>query len=226
MTPDLTLLFDLDGTLVVADHLHHLAFQSVFAELGQQLDFETYKARVMGGVNDAIMRDFFPDLPVSRHREIADRKEALFRASATALAPAPGTVALLDWADANGVGMAVVTNAPRANAALMLAGAGIGDRIRTVVVADELAHGKPHPLPYLRGLEALGGRADRAVAFEDSRAGIEAARGAGIFTFGLRTGLSREALHAAGANAVIADFTAPELWAHLEACLGRPSTAR
>ena len=215
MMSDLSLLFDLDGTLVVADHVHHLAFQSVFAEFGIGLDFDEYKARVMGGANDAIMRDFFPDLPVSRHREIADRKEALFRASVTALEPAPGTVALLDWADANGVGMAVVTNAPRANAELMLAGAGIGDRIRTVVVANELAHGKPHPLPYLTALERLGGRADRAVAFEDSKAGIEAGRAAGIYTFGLSTGLGAEALLAAGANEVIADFTAGALWTHL-----------
>ena len=124
-------------------------------------------------------------------------------------------MALLDWADANGVGMAVVTNAPRANAELMLAGAGIGDRIRTVVVANELAHGKPHPLPYLTALERLGGRADRAVAFEDSKAGIEAARAAGIYTFGLSTGLGAEALLAAGANEVIADFTAAALWTHL-----------
>ena len=216
MKSDLSLLFDLDGTLVVADHLHHLAFRSVFAEFGIALDFDTYKARVMGRVNDAIMQDFLPDLPVSRHREIAFRKEEMFRASATTLEPAPGTVALLDWADAHGVGLAVVTNAPRANAELMLAGAGLGGRFRTVVVADELAHGKPHPEPYLKGLEALGGHAAKAVAFEDSMAGIQAARAAGVFTFGLRTGLDAESLRAAGANEVIDDFKAPALWAHLK----------
>ncbi len=214
---DLSLLFDLDGTLVIADHLHHAAFQAVLAEHGLSLTFDEYKTRVMGVANDAIMRDFFPGLPISRHRELANRKETLFRESATALEPAPGTVALLDWADSNGVGLAVVTNAPRANAELMLAGAGIGGRIRTLVVADELAHGKPHPLPYETGLRLLGGRAERAVAFEDSRAGIAAARAAGIFTFGLRTGLDADALTRAGANAVIDDFTAPALWAHLGA---------
>lgn len=221
MPSDFCLLFDLDGTLVVADHLHHAAFRAVLAEHGQALSFAEYKTRVMGVANDAIMRDFFPDLPVRRHRELADRKEALFRASATALAPAPGTAALLDWADAHGVAMAVVTNAPRANAELMLAGAGIGGRFPVVVVADELAHGKPHPLPYQTALRLLGGHAGRAAAFEDSRAGIAAARAAGIFTFGLSTGLDAAALTEAGADVVIADFTSPALHAHLADRAGR-----
>ncbi len=216
MRPDLCLLFDLDGTLVVADHLHHAAFQVVLGEFGQSLSFDEFKTRIMGLANDAIMRDFFPDLPVSRHRELAARKEALFRASATSLEPAPGTAALLDWADRHEVGMAVVTNAPRANAELMLAGAGLAGRIPTVVVADELAHGKPHPLPYLTALALLGGTAARAVAFEDSRAGIASARAAGIHTFGLRTGLSADALRDAGADEVIDDFTASALWTELE----------
>jgi beta-phosphoglucomutase-like phosphatase (HAD superfamily) len=84
-----------------------------------------------------------------------------------------------------------------------------------LVIGDELAAGKPDPLPYLTGLQRLGGEAARAVAFEDSLSGIRAASAAGIFTFGMRTALEDDALRGAGASAVIADFSDPALHAHL-----------
>ena len=205
----LALLFDLDGTLVVADHLHHRAFAAILAPFGRTLSFEEYRERIMGAANERIMRALFPDLPLERHRALAEEKERIFRESATSLEPAPGAVELLDWAAREGAGVAVVTNAPRANAELMLAGAGIADRIPLLVIADELARGKPDPLPYLTAMERLGGE---PIAFEDSRAGIAAARAAGIFTFGMRTGLTAAELLGAGADAVVDDFRAEAVW--------------
>ena len=57
----------------------------------------------------------------------------------------------------------VVTNAPRANALMMLGALGIGDRFRGMIIGDEMANPKPHPEPYLVGLERLGARTDHAV---------------------------------------------------------------
>jgi beta-phosphoglucomutase len=119
----------------------------------------------------------------------------------------------------HGVPYGVVTNAPRANAELMLTGLGLATRFPVLVIGDELAHGKPHPLPYLTGLERLGAAPERALAFEDSLSGIRAAAAAGIHTFGIRTALSDAALLGAGAAAVIDDFTDAALWALLEARL-------
>ena len=60
---------------------------------------------------------------ISSTAALADRKEELFRGLAGRMTPAPGLPALLDLGYANGVRMAVVTNAPRANAELMLGAA-------------------------------------------------------------------------------------------------------
>jgi beta-phosphoglucomutase-like phosphatase (HAD superfamily) len=110
----------------------------------------------------------------------------------------------------------VVTNAPRANAAMMLKGLNLAERFDALVIGDELAHGKPHPLPYLTALEKLGGDATRAIAFEDSLSGIRAASSAGVHTVGLLTSLPEAALRDAGAAAVIADFRDRALWQWLE----------
>lgn len=216
MQLDFSLLFDLDGTLVDTDALHFGAFQVLLGERGRSITIETYQSRIMGATNDAIMRELFSDVPESHHQELAARKEALFRASVTDLQPTAGALEVFEWARSRGVGIAVVTNAPRANAELMLNGLGLADRIDTLVIGEELPRGKPDPLPYATGLQRLGGNAERALAFEDSLSGIRAASAAGIYTFGMRTGLPAQALYDAGANDIIDDFTAASLWRMLD----------
>jgi len=215
----LVLLFDLDGTLVDTDHLHVGAFSTLLAESGRTLSLHDYRTRVMGAPNDAIMTFLFPDHPPEVLPEIMERKEALVRAAMGTLTPTPGLPELLAWAAAREVPCGVVTNAPRANAELMLAGLGLAGRFPVLVIGDELPRAKPDPLPYLTGLQRLGGEAARAIAFEDSLSGIRAASAAGIFTFGMRTALDDATLRAAGAASVIADFTDPALHGHLATML-------
>jgi phosphoglycolate phosphatase len=80
-----------------------------------------------------------------------------------------------------------------------------------VVIGAELAHGKPHPLPYLEGLRLVGGRAEHAVAFEDSRAGMAAAKAAGIATVGIMTGLDEQQMEEAGVSLSVHDFADPRV---------------
>jgi beta-phosphoglucomutase len=211
------LLFDLDGTLCDTDRLHFSAYLTLLADFGRSITLEHYKARIMGAPNDAIMCEMFPDLDVARHRELADRKETLFReAAVTALEPTRGVTALLDWADARNIAVAVVTNAPRANAELMLKGLGLDRRIATLVLGEELERAKPDPLPYATALQRFGATAERSLAFEDSLPGIRSASGAGVPTYGIRTGHPDAALLAAGAVGAIDDFTDAGLWQRLE----------
>jgi len=219
MTNGRALLFDLDGTLTDTDHLHFEAYRILLRDFDRAITLDHYKTRIMGQSNDTIMREMFPELSVARHGALADRKEELFRAQLDTLTPTPGAVAVLDWADAHDVPYAVVTNAPRANAEMMLRGLGLDRRIPTVVLGDELERGKPDPLPYRTGLARLGAAPERALAFEDSIPGIRSAKDAGIATYGLRTGHPDAALLSAGAVAAISDFTDAGLWQRLEALL-------
>jgi beta-phosphoglucomutase len=173
----------------------------------------------MGHPNDEIMREMFPDETPDRRITLSDRKEQLFRDQLETLTPTPGVLKLLDWADAHGVPYAVVTNAPRANAEMMLHGLGLDRRMTELVIGDELERAKPDPLPYRTGLQRLGATADRALAFEDSLPGIRAAHGAGIATYGIRTAHPDAALLGSGAVAAITDFTDAGLWQRLEALL-------
>lgn len=216
-----TLLFDLDGTLTDTDALHYEAYRILLAPLGKAVSHETYKARIMGAANEAIMAWLFPDDPIARHRALADEKERLFRTLATCMQPLPGLVDLLSWAEAQEIKTAVVTNAPRFNAEMMLGAIGLAGRFPVLVIGEEVARGKPDPLPYLTALDRLGAKAEAALAFEDSRSGVQAATAAGVETVGMTTGLDAATLRGVGAAGTIADFTDPWLLGKLKREFGR-----
>jgi HAD superfamily hydrolase (TIGR01509 family) len=206
------LLFDIDGTLADTDALHREAFIRVFGPRGHVVDDARFKTELQGFSNASIGERFLPDESPDSRAAILDEKEQIFRTLvAGQIKPVPGLMALLDQADAAGVPMVAVTNAPRLNAEMLLAGLGIMQRFTAIVIGDELPHGKPHPMPYLEGLRFAGAVAQASIAFEDSRSGIQSASAAGIATIGMRTSLSHDDLVAAGAVATAKAFDDPEL---------------
>ncbi|NBA96590.1 HAD family phosphatase [Pseudomonas sp. R5(2019)] len=210
------LLFDLDGTLTDTDRIHLLAMQQLLLEEGRVFTEDEFDQHVSGRANAELCRYLFPDRDVEHHQAFADRKEALFRALSPTLQPVQGLLRLLDFADSRQLGMAVVTNAPRANANHMLAALGLTGRFKSVLVAEELPRAKPDPLPYLTGLAHLQAQAHQALAFEDSIPGVRAASGAGIFTVGIATSQSHPVLIEAGAKLVVDDFNDERLWQLIE----------
>jgi HAD superfamily hydrolase (TIGR01509 family) len=205
------LLFDLDGTLVDTDALHLTAFQSVLAAHGIALTKAQYVEKIMGSSNALIGAAFLAHLsPADRDAAIA-AKEAAFRSMLGELKPVAGVMALLDYADAEGIRCAVVTNAPRANAAVVLKALGLAGRLPLQIIGGELARPKPDPLPYLTGLALTGADAAHSVAFEDSLSGLRAAVGAGVTVVGLTTTLDEATLIGEGAIIAAADFTDPRI---------------
>lgn len=56
------------------------------------------------------------------------------------------------------------------------------------VTSANVTHGKPHPEPYLRGLELAGVSADEALVFDNAPLGVKSGHAAGIYTVGVVTG--------------------------------------
>ena len=87
-----------------------------------------------------------------------------------------------------------------------------------MVTAFDVKHGKPHPEPYLMGLEKAGHlRPNQAVVIENAPLGIESAVAAGIFAIAINTGpLDDAVLARAGANIVLPSMEALyEVWDEL-----------
>ena len=215
------LIFDMDGTLVHSDPVHLEAFAEVLKPEGVAIDEEIYRSTIIGRTNEAIFASLLPHLPVEKHEAYADEKEATFRRMASNLKPLEGLLDLLDWAEGRGVKIALVTNAPRLNADHMLDVLGLAERFPVQITIEQVERGKPDPLPYLTALERLGLKPEEAIAFEDSPSGMRAAKAAGLFSFGVLTGLSADEMREIGADGAIMTFRDPALWEVLEHRVGR-----
>jgi HAD superfamily hydrolase (TIGR01509 family) len=165
----------------------------------------------MGYSNPLIGAAFLPHLTLPEREAAIEAKEAAYRELVGALAPVAGALALLDFAEAEGIPCAVVTNAPRVNADLVLAALNLIERLPIRVIGAELARAKPDPLPYLTGLERTGAQAAHSIAFEDSLSGLRAALDAGLAVVGMATTMDEARLLRAGATIAVDDFTDPRI---------------
>ncbi len=216
------LLFDLDGTLVETDSLHFMIWQDFLRDYGIDSDREFYQTHISGRLNPDIVADLLPQLDAEATADFIWRKEAEFRNRATALQPMPGLLPLLDWAQQQAIQIAVVSNAPRENVWFALKALKLETAFEQVILGDDLPKGKPDPLPYQEALRQLQVSPEQAVAFEDSPSGMRSAIGADIFTVGIASTHSPEALEQLGAQLVIPDFTDARLLSLLEQKLKRP----
>jgi HAD superfamily hydrolase (TIGR01509 family) len=103
------------------------------------------------------------------------------------------------------------TNAEPENVRFVLEKAGLENLFRVAVNGHQVARPKPYPDIYLKAAELLGVEPARCLVFEDSYAGIAAARAAGMKVVGLRT--THPELP--GTELEIDDFRAPELEVYL-----------
>lgn len=226
-------LFDLDGVITPTAEVHMRAWSEMFngfleaydgpGERSSYTDAD-YFAHVDGKPRYDGVRDFLasrgielpegtPDDPATAETVcgLGNRKNDAFNVvlERDGVAAYPGSVLLLDHLQGLGLPLGVVSSS--ANAAAVLAAAGLLDRFDTVVsgtVAHDLGlPGKPAPDTFRHAAEVLGSSPARAVVLEDAVSGVRAGRAG---AFGLVVGVDRGAgvdrLSEAGADIVVADL--------------------
>ena len=88
---------------------------------GVPIDDAFFRAHIAGRTNEDIFAALWPELSLDARKETWEEKEAEFRRrAASQLTRLPGLTDLLTWVNMRGVRKVAVTNAPRANAELML----------------------------------------------------------------------------------------------------------
>lgn len=188
------ILFDLDGTLVRSDCIHEDAFREVLADYGIcSFDYSVYAGRRTRDV----LTDVFRANGVAAPPDVVDvatrRKQDLARAR---LAAGPeltaGAREFVTTAASRGFRLAVATSASRAGVEAAISGAGLRSHFETIVSGDDVARAKPAPDVWVEALKRLGVGPSKAVAIEDSEAGVLSARAAGLEVFVIQTPASRK----------------------------------
>jgi beta-phosphoglucomutase-like phosphatase (HAD superfamily) len=184
------IVFDFDGVIADSEQLHLRAYQEVLRPEGITLSNDAYYDRYLGyddvGVFKAIGKDH--DIPMNADRiesliqEKGKRYEALAAAGGMLF---PGAADFIRTAAAV-VPIAIASGALTHEIEEVLERAGLRSLFPVIVGADQTERSKPHPDPYLTAfakLRAHSGRdliAWRSVAIEDSKWGLQSARGADL----------------------------------------------
>jgi len=205
------LLFDLDGTLAETNSVHYLSWVEILEPHGYDVTWDFYRDRISGRLSPEVVKDLLPGLSPEEGRKIADSKEANFRERSDTLEPLPGLLEFIGKWRERGMGLSLVTNAPKENVLAVLRALDLEDTFEPVILASDVDTGKPDPAPYNAALEALGAPADEAVAFEDSPSGIVSSVAAGIPTVGIASTHEPEDLEELGVDLIVRDFTDSEL---------------
>jgi alpha,alpha-trehalase len=142
---------------------------------------------------------------------LGNRKDAYFHRliAEQGVQPYPSTVALIG--ELKGVHVRVAIISASKNTTRILETAGVRGLFEAQVdgeVAAELGlPGKPDPAVFVEAARRVGAEPARAAVVEDAIAGVEAGhRGGFALVIGVDRGGNREALTAAGADAVVADL--------------------
>ncbi|MEW1903412.1 HAD-IA family hydrolase [Streptomyces sp. NPDC056488] len=174
------LLLDMDGTLVNSDAVVERCWRR-WAER-QGLDGDAVLQVVHGRQGYATMAVLLPDRPMEQNH--ADNRVMLAEETADldGVVPVPGAPAFM--AAITDLPHALVTSADEALAQARMGAAAL--RVpETRVTAEGVGASKPDPEGFLKGAAALGFAPEDCVVFEDSEAGIQAGRAAGMRVVGV-----------------------------------------
>ena len=119
--------------------------------------------------------------------------------------------------------LAVASNCPRSVVESSLEAADLLRYFRYVAVAEDTVRPKPHPDTYLAAVGRCGVATAETLAVEDSRAGVEAARAAGMRVLGV--GLDPDPTLRERADAWVDSLDVPEVQQWAAARVPRPRSA-
>jgi HAD superfamily hydrolase (TIGR01509 family) len=200
-------IFDSDGVLVDSEPVGNATLAQLLTELGLPTTTEESMAEFMGRrfthVEEVVARRLGrPAPPELRERYYARLFDAFER---DGLRPVPGIEQALD---AIRLPRCVASSGPPEKIRRALRAAGLLDRFPddAIFSGQDVAHGKPAPDLFLHAAAAMGFDPATTAVVEDSPAGVEAGRAAGMVVLGYAGRTPPALLRAAGATTVFANM--------------------
>ena len=201
-------LFDMDGVLYDSMPRHALAWQEAMQRFGLHMTahdvYATEGQRGPDTIRQMTRQQWGRDIGEQEAQRMYEEKSRLFHLMGEAPIM-PGILDLMETLHEAGLTIGVVTGSgqrPLLNRLLSDFGRFLTSE--RIVTAYDVTHGKPHPEPYLKGLDKCG-RCEpwEGMVVENAPLGVRAAVSARIFTIGVNTGaLPISALADEGASIV------------------------
>ena len=221
------IIFDFNGVLVDDEHLHFELFRDVAATLGVTLTQEQYLTTYLGYDDRRCFEEVLLNSGKAATPELVDdliaRKAELYlERAATELKIFSGAAECITRL-ADRWPVAINSGALRPEIVLALGQMRVLDRISAIVSAEDTRYCKPDPEGYVLALDALRSlhgddlEAGHCLVLEDSLAGVQSGKSAGMWVLGVSNTYNAGELRQAGADAVITELESfrPESIQHL-----------
>ncbi|MFD2518460.1 beta-phosphoglucomutase [Salinimicrobium flavum] len=204
------IIFDLDGVIVDTAKFHYLAWRKLANDLGFDISLEQNEQlkgvsrvhsleQILGWGDKTVSKPDFEALMVTKNEDYLARISGMSEEDLL-----PGVKKVLDFLTENGIPFSL--GSASKNARPILKSLNIYDRFAAIVDGNDVQKAKPDPEVFLIASEKLSIKPEKCIVFEDSVAGIEAARRAKMLSVGIG---EQEVLK--DADHIFADFTQIEI---------------
>ena len=185
------LFFDCDGVLVNTEPIHYRAFLKVLSAYRVYFDYETYVERYIGfddrDAFKAIAHHYHLPFSESNIPALVQQKNAnLIQEASKGVDTFEGVIPFVRSVHEAGVPLGLVSGSLRQEVETFLNWLGILDFFSVFVTAEDVEKSKPHPESYEKAIIRMSHHLrreltpSRCVAFEDTPAGVESAKVAGM----------------------------------------------
>jgi len=202
-------IFDFDGVIVNTEPLHFVAFREILEAKGLVFNWEEYVTYYLGFDDRDVFKEAFKrggrTLRGAELSKLILAKAQAFQrlAEEKGAQPFPGVVPLIKSL-ANKVPLALCSGAVKSDIEPILSKLRLDRVFNVIVTAEDVSSSKPDPASYVLALKRLTKVfpdekiiANCCVAIEDTPAGINAARSAGLLVLALSNSYAPAKLSAA-----------------------------
>ncbi len=182
-------LFDLDGVIVDTAVFHFQAWRKLAQKLGG--DFTHEQNEELKGVSrvdslNKIIEWTGAEVSDAEFQELMVVKNDWYLELVQSLGPKdalPGALEFIQSAHDQGIRIAL--GSASKNAPMILDKLGLTKLFTAIIDGNNVVNGKPHPEVFLKGAESLDLAPEECIVFEDSIAGVQAAKSGGMACVGI-----------------------------------------
>lgn len=191
-------ILDMDGVIVDTEPIQLEAFRLFLNDYDIQISDSFLESLVGYSVEDNmvdIKQKFFHNKAFDIPSSITKRNDLYLKLIARQnLEPLPGVMELISFCQYKNVKLALASSSDQQQVETIMNRLANNYQtiFETVVTGDDVHNKKPAPDIYLRVVEKLRLPAKSCLAFEDSRAGVESAKAAGVKCFAIRNRYAEE----------------------------------
>jgi beta-phosphoglucomutase-like phosphatase (HAD superfamily)/choline kinase len=168
-------LFDLDGTLIISDHIYLKVWKEILIKYNIYVDEEFFKLHIQGNTDINVINKLLPNISID---EISKLKDEYFSKNIENIICINGAIDFIKYVKNQGHKIAIVTNCNRSIANKIIKYLDIDNFIDLIIIGNECPRSKPYPDPYLKAIDYFKISNDKCFIFEDSNSGLLSAKGA------------------------------------------------